>query len=117
MAKSRAILNLHYYESQIFQQIRVFYPLINNIPVISEDYAIEENLIDYKEFVFHPDGKDFVSYVKNLLIDNHHFEKEAADKLRKFSQCNNDEEVQILLESTIMYFKISQNRLKKIILK
>jgi hypothetical protein len=96
---------LHYYESQIFQQIRVFYPLINNIPVVSEDYSSEKIGDDYKEFLFHPDGGDFVAYVKNLFKDRNVFEKLSVDKLNKFSEFNNDEKIKLLLESTLRYFE------------
>lgn len=36
IARSKIILNLHYYEKQIFEIIRVFYLLTNGIPVVSE---------------------------------------------------------------------------------
>jgi hypothetical protein len=105
LAKSKAILNLHYYESQIFQQIRIFYPLINNIPVISEDYSSEKIGADYKEFVFHPAGGDFVQYVKNLFKDRSLFRDLSEDKLNKFSEFNNDKEIKLLLESTLKFFE------------
>ena len=40
ISKSKLVLNLHYYDSKIFEIVRVFYLLINGIPVVSE---IDEN--------------------------------------------------------------------------
>ena len=34
--RSHLVINIHYYESQIFEIVRVFYLLINSIPVVSE---------------------------------------------------------------------------------
>jgi hypothetical protein len=36
IARSKLVLNLHYYESEIFEVVRVFYLLANSIPVVGE---------------------------------------------------------------------------------
>lgn len=36
IARSRIVLNMHYYSTQIFEVIRVFYPMINSKAVVSE---------------------------------------------------------------------------------
>ncbi|HBF29781.1 hypothetical protein [Rhizobium sp.] len=36
IARSKVVLNMHYYESQIFEVVRVFYLLSNGIPVVGE---------------------------------------------------------------------------------
>jgi len=36
IARSKLVLNLHYYESEIFEVVRVFYLLSNSIPVVGE---------------------------------------------------------------------------------
>lgn len=36
IARSKIVLNLHYYESQIFEVVRVFYLLCNSVPTIGE---------------------------------------------------------------------------------
>jgi hypothetical protein len=36
IARSKLVLNLHYYDSEIFEVVRVFYLLANSIPVVGE---------------------------------------------------------------------------------
>jgi hypothetical protein len=36
IARSKVVLNLHYYDSEIFEVVRVFYLLSNSIPVVGE---------------------------------------------------------------------------------
>ena len=67
LEKTRAILNLHHYKTAVFQQIRAFYPLINKIPVFSEDFAQETAPDFYQHCVFKPNGEDFVEYVFRKL--------------------------------------------------
>lgn len=85
LAKSYAVLNLHYYEAQIFQQIRAFYPLINGIPVISENYPLESAPGLYNEVIFKPEENNFENYVSSLLSNRSQFESLAAEKLTLFT--------------------------------
>ena len=52
MFRSKAVLNLHYFQSQIFQQIRCFYPLTQGIPVVSEPFNCDEATEFYSDCVF-----------------------------------------------------------------
>lgn len=47
MEKTRIILNMHYFPTQVFESIRVFYPISNGIPVLSEvnPDQIEKNVL------------------------------------------------------------------------
>ena len=84
LINSRAVLNLHYYDAQIFQQIRAFYPLINNIPVISENYPHATAPEIYEKSVFKNEGQLIKDYVINILKDDEKFRLESTVKLSKF---------------------------------
>lgn len=70
LSRSRAVLNLHYYEKHFFQAIRAFYPLSNGIPVISENYDLRSGHPIYEEVIFHPKEKIFKEYALRLLRDD-----------------------------------------------
>lgn len=84
LSQSLAVLNLHYYDSQIFQQIRCFYPLINNIPVISEDYPPRSAPDVFSKVIFTPKSEDLISYVYRLIENKDDFNAEAKIKLDVF---------------------------------
>ena len=84
LSESLAVLNLHYYESQIFQQIRCFYPLINNIPVISENYPDNSAPEIYTDAIFTPRSEDISSYILRLLSNREEFMMESQKKMVRF---------------------------------
>jgi hypothetical protein len=86
IGQSRAVLNLHYYDSQILQQIRIFYPLINKIPVISESFPEKSAPKSYSSFIFTPEQADlkFEDFVVELLENKTKFDQIAAEKLSQF---------------------------------
>lgn len=84
LSQSLAVLNLHYYDSQIFQQIRCFYPLINKIPVISENYPHESAPDIYSETIFTPKSEALVSYIYRLIKNKDDFNAAAKIKLNTF---------------------------------
>jgi hypothetical protein len=84
LSQSLAVLNLHYYDSQLFQQIRCFYPLINRIPVISENYPQNSSPKIYSESVFTPQAEDLVCFVSRLFAIRREFKREAQNKLDIF---------------------------------
>jgi hypothetical protein len=84
LSQSHAVLNLHYYDSQIFQQIRCFYPLINSIPVISENYAQDSAPKIYLESIFTPESEDLISYIGHVFSDRKWFDTESQKKLAIF---------------------------------
>lgn len=67
LSRSRAVLNLHYYEKKIFQSIRAFYPLSNGIPVISENYDPASAHPLYKEVIFCPQENHLEEYILRLF--------------------------------------------------
>ena len=84
LSESLAVLNLHYYDSQIFQQIRCFYPLTNNIPVISEDYPNYSAPEIYSDVIFTPKSEDLISYILRLLSNKEEFMMESQKKMVRF---------------------------------
>ena len=84
LIRSRAVLNLHYYDAQIFQQIRSFYPLSNGIPVVSENYPLDSAPAIYQKVLFTPGTSSFESYVRQLFNDPVEFRKQADLKIGLF---------------------------------
>lgn len=84
IASATAVLNLNFYDSAIFPQIRTFYPLINRTPVISEDWAIGSAPAFHEAAVFSERGSDFVGYVEELLSSRTTFQEKTEEKILTF---------------------------------
>jgi hypothetical protein len=100
LSQSLAVLNLHYYDSQIFQQIRCFYPLINQIPIISEDYPYTSAPKIYSESIFTPKSKNLVDYISRLLEDRNSFSEQAKNKIDNFKYFASDDMFKFAFEKT-----------------
>jgi 2-polyprenyl-3-methyl-5-hydroxy-6-metoxy-1,4-benzoquinol methylase len=107
ISKSRAVLNLHYYKSKIFQQIRCFYPLINGIPVVSENFPLESCPEIYKKTIHHPTDSGIVDYVCELFSDPVRFDDISKSMLSMYASYSEDEDFNMVVEETISY--IEQN--------
>lgn len=80
MYQARAVLNLHTDdERKVFEPVRCFHPLINGIPVITEDFHDEPMFDIYRRSTFVV-GADPVGEIVNLLSDPQAFD--AAAHLR-----------------------------------
>ncbi len=101
LGNARALLNLHFYDSQIFQQIRAFYALSNGIPVISENFPRSSAPDIYQNVIFTPGTEAFGSFVARLLRDRDRFATEAADKIRRFQASRDLDNFKTALEKTI----------------
>lgn len=101
LSQSHAVLNLHYYDSQIFQQIRCFYPLINNIPVISENYPHSSAPDIYSESIFTPESEDLVNYIYRLFANRERFILEAKMKLEAFQSFESKNIFKIQFDKTL----------------
>ncbi len=101
LSKARAVLNLHFYESQIFQQIRAFYVLSNGIPVISENFPEASAPSIYGEVIFTPGREPFEDFVLNLLTQNERFELKSKEKTSRFLASKDNTEFDQVLEKTI----------------
>ena len=101
LGKARAVLNLHFYESQIFQQVRAFYALSNGIPVISENFPEASAPGLYGEVIFTPGREPFESFVQKLLAGPAPFELAAREKTARFYASKDNTEFARTLEKTI----------------
>lgn len=101
MTKARAVLNLHFYESQIFQQIRAFYALSNGIPVISENYPEASAPPLYKDVLFTPGPRPFEDFVAELLSSGEAFRHESEIRLSRFYASGSNMDFANILERTI----------------
>jgi SAM-dependent methyltransferase len=106
IGQSRAVLNLHYYDSQILQQIRIFYPLINKIPVISENFPEKSAPESYSSFLFTPEQADmkFEDFVVELLENKTKFDQIAAEKLSQFELTKKDSSFEAAVQAATIYF-------------
>lgn len=70
IGRSKIVLNLHYYESEIFEVVRVFYLLSNMVTVVGEinPTTTVDNL--YRNAVVGVDYENLVSTCLNLLQDD-----------------------------------------------
>ena len=91
IAKSKLVLNLHMYESKIFEIIRVFYLLTNGVPVVSEidnntkfnnDYLDGIKKSKYKEI-----EKNIIHLLKNE-DERSNLGKKGFEYISKYPQVN-----------------------------
>jgi hypothetical protein len=102
ISESRAVLNLHYYDSQIFQQIRAFYPLTNRIPIISENYPIRSAPDIYKDAIFLNGDEPIEGYVLRMLRSIN-FEAQAKIKLDQFKETELETQFSEIIENSIAW--------------
>jgi len=104
IGQSRAVLNLHFYDSQILEQIRIFYPLINKIPVISENFPVASAPDIYKTCIFTPAEFEFNDFVVKLLANESLFQELSATKVANFEVTKEYTQFSESLASTIKHF-------------
>ena len=110
---TKAILNLHYYDSQIFQQIRAFYPLSNGIPIISENFPVSSAPLLYTESILTPGSHDFVDFVVHLFQNPNHFQEISQKSLCVFQESKNNIEFDAILEKTLALIDNSSTQNQK----
>lgn len=101
LGKVRAVLNLHFYDAQIFQQIRAFYALSNGVPVISENFPEDSAPPLYGDVIFTPGRERFEDYVVKLLDQHERFESESREKTSRFHATRDNTDFNRVLEQTI----------------
>jgi hypothetical protein len=86
MFNAWAVLNLHKTEHlKVFEPVRCFYPLINQIPVISEEFDPDPAFGAFADSVFAIESGAFVAGVCRLYRNRSRFQSQArrnADKFR-----------------------------------
>jgi len=103
MLKSWAVLNLHNAEHvENFEAIRCFHPLINGIPVISEDETDDPSAALYREHLFCFRNADLVEGIVALYNNPAGFQQAAATRLATFRQRSAQEAISSALENHLL---------------
>jgi hypothetical protein len=63
ISRSKIILNCHYYDMDVQEQVRIFYPLINNKVVVSE----YNKLNNFGDSIYNVKREYVGKYIKDLL--------------------------------------------------
>lgn len=83
-----AVLNLHKTDqTRAFEPIRCFYPLINEVPVISE-WASDESAAPFRESVFFTGHGSLVEDIVSLYRDRADFDARSRGMLAEFKKRN-----------------------------
>jgi hypothetical protein len=86
MLRSWAILNLHKHDGvAAFEPIRCFYPLINEVPVISEQVS-DASAADFRDSMFFFDQASLVEGVRSLYRNPATFVERSRAMLASFKQ-------------------------------
>ncbi len=91
IARSKVILNMHYYESSIFESIRVSYLLANSKAVVTEIGNDTEIDVAFKECVYGVDYNKLAQACFKLVKDDDlrgKYEAQALTNFMKFKQEN-----------------------------
>jgi hypothetical protein len=87
MMDACAVINLHKSEKvEYFESVRCFYPLINKVPVISEEVNFNKKDNHYQNSIFFIKSKSFISEFINLINDKVEFENKSKIKLSNFEK-------------------------------
>ena len=83
--RSWAVLNLHKLDHvDVFEPVRCFYPLINRIPVISEEFRVEPWLEAFKDSMFTLCKDTFCQQVRELYRDPAVFQAQCKRHAARF---------------------------------
>lgn len=99
MLRSWAVLNLHKEDVALaFEPIRCFYPLINGVPVISEDVD-DPSAEAFRKSIFFFDKASLIDGVRNLYGNPKWFADKSREMLRAFQQTSALPDVAAAIES------------------
>jgi hypothetical protein len=83
--RSWAVLNLHKLDHvDVFEPVRCFYPLINRVPVISEEFRVEPWLEAFKASMFTLAKDTFSEQVRELYKDRAGFQAQCKRHAARF---------------------------------
>lgn len=95
---SWAMLNLHKYENlDLFEPVRCFYPLINQIPIISEAFDVEPWFRPFQDSMFTIEEGSFVETVRRLYRDRARFRTRSMRHFARFRETDPLPEVRLAL--------------------
>lgn len=98
IGKSKIVLNLHYYESQIFEVIRVFYLLCNSITVVGEINETTEVTEPFKNAISGVKYENLVETCAYLASNSELANEKAATAYEIFKQYPQKKYTEYLLE-------------------
>lgn len=100
IARSKVILNIHYYATEIFEIVRCFYPMINAKAIVSEMNTTTKIDADYIEGIY-PSHYEGIIDACYTLINNDDLrqkhERQAATNIEKIDQ-------RLILENLLRYY-------------
>ena len=91
IGRSKVVLNMHFYKSQIFESVRVFYLLANSVAVVGEvnpETSIDPHIL---EAIYASNYDNLIESCLTLVNDNKQrecLEKNAGSKFSKSLQTN-----------------------------
>ena len=87
MWNARAVLNLHKTEDNaVFEPIRCFYPLINRVPVISEDVQQDAAADAFRDAMFFLPRAGIAEAIRGLIEDAEGFQSTTARQFDHFAR-------------------------------
>lgn len=110
ISESKCILNLHFYETQIFQTVRCFYPLTNRIPILTESYdatSVSNHLNSAIFCDFNPDINKFVEFSRSTLSLLESSQSVLTDKFQGFKAFDVLPSIDTALSMAVDFFKSS----------
>ena len=94
-----AVLNLHNSATiTTFEPIRCFYPLINDVPVISEASPSDSTADAFRSAIFFYPPEELARHVAHVYARRSDFHEAATKKHAQFQQSNGSEFVRIAVE-------------------
>ena len=91
ISRSKVVLNLHYYDAQIFEVVRVFHLLTNSIAVVAEvnnSTIIEQR---FKDGILAAPYEQLVDYTVDLIGNENKLKEQrwiGYESIKKYPQSN-----------------------------
>lgn len=100
IARSKLVINIHYYSAQILELIRLSYLLANKVCIVSETGADKSLEIAFQEGIAFAEYNDLIDTCVNLIQGDRSKRKAIAQKgYNLFSSLNQSIELQKLLKN------------------
>lgn len=102
--RSKFVLNLHFYDTKVLQQVRVFYPLCNGIPVLSENYPKTSAPDFYNQYIFTPNNQKLSDFVEDQVLNYEKNKESILFKLKGFRKTNLLSDLDICISDAEKFF-------------
>lgn len=101
LPRARAMLHLHSGESPSLEPFRLFYPLTNGVPVVSENFLPDSAPAIYADALFAPGHEPLERYLPSLLGNPAAFESAAMTRLARWREHSEAGSLRTALETAI----------------